>query len=60
VAASVADGSRRHQRRGGTEEQRRRCTGQRRCAQTVSVAASDSARSDRGAWTTDSAVGADF
>jgi hypothetical protein len=30
--------------------------GQRRCAQTASVAASDSARSDRGAWTADSAV----
>jgi hypothetical protein len=27
MAASVADGSRRHRQRGGMEEQRRRCTG---------------------------------
>jgi hypothetical protein len=44
-------------RRGGVEAE---VHGQRRRAQTASVAASDSARSDRGAWTADSAVGADF
>jgi hypothetical protein len=44
-------------RRGGGEAEVR---GQRRCAQTAGVAASDSARSDRGAWTADSAVGAGF
>jgi hypothetical protein len=44
-------------RRGGAEAEVHR---QRRCAQTASVAASDNARLDRGAWTADSAVGADF
>jgi hypothetical protein len=45
------------QRREGAEAE---VHGQRRRAQTASVAASDSARSDRGAWTADSVVGADF
>jgi hypothetical protein len=44
-------------RHGGAEAE---VHGQRRYAQTVSVAASDSARSDRGAWMADSVVGADF
>jgi hypothetical protein len=34
--------------------------GQRRCARTAGLTASDSARSDRGAWTADGAVGAGF
>jgi hypothetical protein len=43
--------------RGGAEVE---VHGQRHRAQTASVAASDSARSDWGAWTSDSAVGANF
>jgi hypothetical protein len=43
--------------RGGAEAE---VHGQRQRAQTASVVASDSARSDRGAWTSDSAVGDDF
>jgi hypothetical protein len=44
-------------RRGGAEAE---VHGQWRRAQTTSVAASDSVRSDQGAWTADSAVGANF
>jgi hypothetical protein len=43
--------------RGGAEAE---VHGQRHRAQTASMAASDSALSDRGTWTSDSAVGADF